>query len=417
MIEPHLSSLERARLFRAYGYVADPKWDVLALFEAPDFAALKAELARRTRAELIETMWRTARAVFEQCFANPASEIVIPLSGGRDSRFILCMALECGLGARVLALTWGVPGGRDFEVARKVAAALGVRHVRIDITRQHIGFDDLRRGFDNGAHWTDLLIAHVNQLWSAVAPGARAIIGYLGGPVVGEHFLPDERGDFRAAVAAFEALNRRRPGHARMIGDVAHRLIDPDLITPSEQLDLVYRQEGYLRRIVAPPSFDLRAPFAHPDWMRFGYALPPHERVGGALYTDFLLQRFPRAFAIGTANAYGLRADASAARRRLAARLLRLRYRALNATRTRGFVAWNKYGDPRDLSATLAAGEADPEAYARALRRRPRHATEQSAAAWRAQAMLVCNLACAAAARAARPSAGDALARVPTIAS
>lgn len=52
---------------------------------------------------------------------NPA----VPLSGGLDSRFVLELA---GKSSQPAAYTWGLPGCRDIEFAKMVAARLGARH-------------------------------------------------------------------------------------------------------------------------------------------------------------------------------------------------------------------------------------------------------------------------------------------------
>lgn len=390
------SLCQKARWFFRYGYAPEPRWDILDLFADGAFADLRTELGALSQAELVSRMHRTARAVFEQSLAGLYGDIVIPMSGGRDSRFILCMALELGLKDRVVAITWGVPGGLDWDIAAKVTHALGVRHERIDTTRQRIGFRDLRRAFENGAHWTDLLCAHYNQVWRAITPpSAIAIVGYLGGPTIGCHYaLGHEQMSLREAIGAFERLNRRNAiGRPAPSLASAPLLLSSDRISLPEQLDLVFRQEGYLRRIVAPACLALRTPFAHPEWLRFAYAVPNPLRVNGALFSLYLTEHFSRAFAIGTSGACGLRADAPEWRRRWRRRHLRVRDAIANAARSRGFASFDKYGDARDLLATLQAPEPGaPAAYVRALRAR----AESSGAASevRLRAMLRANLAC-----------------------
>lgn len=390
------SRLAHTRTFLRYGYVPEPRWDVLQLFADDEFLALKHEFASRSRQDLIAEANRAADEAFEEAFTGISGDVVIPVSGGRDSRFILCMADAFGLRDRVLAITWGVPGGLDYEISSKVSSRIGVRHERIDTTRTPIGFSDLKQAFDNGAHWTDLQLAHFNQAWRTVAPAATAIIGYLGGPPVGCHYQPGhELRDFPAAVASFEAINRRWDFGAPAVGGVGHNeFLDPSRVSFPEQLDLVYRQEGYLRRIVAPPRLAPRTPFAHPRWMRTMYAMPGACRTGGNLFTELLMERFPRAFAIGASGAYGLRADAAPLRRLAARRALRLAHIGVNLFRARKFATFDKYGDERDLLAALAPDSMAPREYASALSRGIASNSRENAAHARLRAMLICNLAC-----------------------
>lgn len=388
------SLLEKARLFLQYAYVSEPRWEVLDLFAGEDFRALKQELALLSRAELVERMRRTAFAVFEHAFAGAEGDIVIPLSGGKDSRFILCMALEFGLKERVLAVTWGAPGGLDHDISRKLTKRLGVRHELVSTTEERLSFADLKRAYDNGAHWTDLLLAHFNQAWRRFAPESCAFIGHLGGPAIGSHYAPgDESLDVAGAIEVFESANRKAPGRARMIADIEDRLLDPDLVSFPEQLDLVFRQEGYLRRIIAHERLGARTPLAHPGWLRFGFALPPECRVRYALFSEFTRRAFPHAFDIGMSGAYGSRIDASEVAIRRRRQALRAAQEARNLLRQRGFATFDKYGDARDLARVLTAEEGAPRAYVRAMRRSP-GASAAEAASWRRRAMLICNLAC-----------------------
>ncbi|HYD86508.1 MAG TPA: hypothetical protein VEA80_03470 [Vitreimonas sp.] len=394
MTDAEPSPLQKARIFSRYAYVPEPDWSVLRLFADDVFAEQKREFAARSIAELFKLADAQARAVFADAFDGLSGDIVIPLSGGRDSRFILAMALEAGLGPRVTTLTWGVPGGLDFEIGPKIARYLGVRHESVNVLATPLKFEDLQRAYDTGGRWTDLVFAHYNRVWRSIAPGAQAVIGYLGGPPVGCHYkLGDEHLDLDAAVAAFEAVNRRMPRGAPMFGDVRDRLIGAERVSLPEQLDLVFRQEGYLRRIVASHSADVRTPFAHPQWLRFMYALPGRLRDDSRFFSAYLQQRFPRAFSLGVAKSYGARANGAVWERRAMRQLVKLSHTGANAFRERGFRTFDKYGDARDLCLLLTPG-GGPHAYERLLTRRPQRPTISQAADWRLHAMLIANLLC-----------------------
>ena len=391
--EPSL--LQRARIFSRYGYAPEPKWSVLQLFADDVFAEQKRELAARPHAELLKLANHVADAVFAETFADLQGQIAIPISGGRDSRMILAMAVEAGLGARVTTLTWGVEGGLDVVLGRKVARHFGVRHDVIDVLAQPIGFEHLRNAYLADGRWTDLVHAHFNQMWRQIAPGATGIVGYLGGPPVGCHYTRGaEHLSFAEAVAAFEQVNRRFSGGAAMFGDVRDKLIGADRVSLPEQLDLVFRQEGYLRRLVASHAADVRTPFAHPTWLRFMYALPPSLREDSRFFSSYLHRRFPRAMRIGVAKGYGASANAAIWQRKVARQFVKLANVSANFLRSRGFRTFDKYGDPRDLALLLEQADA-PRAYQRLIDQRPQRPSISQAVAWRQRAMLIVNLACA----------------------
>lgn len=58
-------------------------------------------------------------------YAN-GRQIVVPLSGGYDSRLIVTMLKRLGY-KNILAFTYGVPGNKESEYSRKVADVLGVK--------------------------------------------------------------------------------------------------------------------------------------------------------------------------------------------------------------------------------------------------------------------------------------------------
>lgn len=385
-----LTPLQKARRFARYNYVAEPQWAVLDLFQGSEFKQRQRELAGLSRPDLISQMDQCARRVFEETFDGAPCDIVIPLSGGRDSRLILCMAREFGALDRITTLTWSTPDGLDWRIASAVAKHFGVAHAQIDTRRERISLAHLRAAFMSGAHWTDLMLAHFNRVWRTQATnGAVAIIGYLGGPPVGAHYeLGDERMDLPSAVVAFERLNARWNRGASMIGGVQDHLIDPQRLGYAEQLDLVFRQEGYLRRIVAGPPGAALTPYAHPDWLRFTYALPGAARADTNLYSAYLLQTFPDAFVTGVSGAYGLNAGAPPWRRRLQRRMLTAAHAAKNAVRARGFATLDKYGDERDL---LAALDLAPAQFNRLAHHKEPHSVAE-AARLRARIMLACNL-------------------------
>lgn len=396
MRDGEFSLRQRARIFSRYGYVADPDWEVLQLFAGDDFLALKHELAKRSEAELIARAGHVARAAFEACLSDVGGEIVIPLSGGLDSRFILAMAAELGLAQRTLAMTWGGPGCLDLAIAPRLAAHYGVRHERFEICNWRLSFDDLAGVYAGGAHWTDLVRAYVNQAWRGLAPQADAVVGYLGNSTAGGRCEADGAdNDFVAAVAAFEKVNvKRRAGGCMIDASARQRLMAADRISWPEQLDLVYRQHGYLRRVLAPAGANARTPLAHRHWVQFMYALPAAMRSGKRFYMLFLQQRFPAAFALGGAASYGRGMHAPAWERRLGRIALRSMHALRNVGRTHGFFGFDKYGDAHDIAAmTLDAGA--PGAYARSLRRRPARAEPEDAADWHNAAMRACNLVCA----------------------
>lgn len=62
--------------------------------------------------------------------------LVLPLSGGLDSRLLVAWLALRGLQDRAVAFTYGLPGSREVEVSRKVAEAIGLEWHAVDYEPQ-----------------------------------------------------------------------------------------------------------------------------------------------------------------------------------------------------------------------------------------------------------------------------------------
>jgi asparagine synthase (glutamine-hydrolysing) len=80
-----------------------------------------------SRDELLEELDRVSVAVFERFLDGFGDRpLVVPLSGGYDSRYVLLMLKRLGH-ENLLAFSYGRPGNEDPEVSREVARNLGVQ--------------------------------------------------------------------------------------------------------------------------------------------------------------------------------------------------------------------------------------------------------------------------------------------------
>ncbi|HYD60717.1 MAG TPA: asparagine synthetase B family protein [Noviherbaspirillum sp.] len=95
-------------------------------------------------------------------------QIVIPLSGGYDSRLVATLLCRIGY-PNMLAFTYGVPGNKEAEYSRQVAQALGLKWHFVEYSRARWraawNSAERRRYQDFASGWSSL--AHV-QDWLAV---------------------------------------------------------------------------------------------------------------------------------------------------------------------------------------------------------------------------------------------------------
>ncbi len=266
--------------------------------------------------------WRRAIAA---CLATCRSEIVVPLSGGLDSRAILAGLLDYLPAARIATYTFGVPGTYDYEIGRLVAAAAGTPHRAFDLSRYSYTFERLadisRRVAGNTTLFQHAPVSLIEQEYG---PGATHWIGFMGDPLSGSH-LPAETGaTWEQAQQHFTQSNRFAPSvpltppsfdPTRSLP--ARPLLDPEVLCYEEQLDFAVRQTCYTRPLVLLRGGACTTPFLQPEWVEFSLRVPPHYRRAQHLYKEMLQRTYPRLFSLPAKNNAGLPLRASRWRRQI----------------------------------------------------------------------------------------------------
>lgn len=64
-------------------------------------------------------------------------KLLLPLSGGLDSRYLLFTALEIIDSTRIISMTYGTPGTYDYEIGKKIAKTVGIKHIEYPLTKEN----------------------------------------------------------------------------------------------------------------------------------------------------------------------------------------------------------------------------------------------------------------------------------------
>jgi hypothetical protein len=279
-------------------------------------------------------------ALFEDV---PAGLQVVPLSGGLDSRVILGMLAARGLGARLLAVTFGTPGTFDYELAGAVARQCGVRHEKIDLTREPLEEPELlaeirRARASPGAPWLHAIEAAFNALVPRrFGAGATLWSGIMANSINGSR-LGDPRADWPAACRAYareslavRSLSLTRPGYDPCAALPAEPLLPRSSLTYAEQLHMTFHYPCRFEPVLLAPGFSYRTPFRDPRWCDFALSVPMDLRRGEGLFRALIRRELPELMALPTKNQDGLpltaapwRVRLARDRQRLARRLRRL---------------------------------------------------------------------------------------------
>lgn len=150
---------------------------------------------------LLEELDRVTKASIQRLieYAN-GRQIVVPLSGGYDSRLIVTMLKRLEYG-NVLTFTYGLPGNKESEYSKKVARALGIEWHFVEYspekwskvwkTKERFNFQYWASGWTSLPHVQDWLAVSDMSAGSFVNKDCIFVPGHTGDFISGGH-IPDE---------------------------------------------------------------------------------------------------------------------------------------------------------------------------------------------------------------------------------
>lgn len=183
---------------------------------------------------LEETLDRIAVASIQRLidYAN-GRQIVVPLSGGYDSRLIVALLKRLGY-ENILTFTYGVPGNKESQYSKMVADALNLRWHFVEYSNElwrkaweseeRWQYQKWGSGWSSVAHVQDWLAVKIMQEDGAIDNDAIFVPGHSGDFVAGSH-IPD-------AAFTGEALSLDDVCHALFQGH--YRLAPANLFTTQE---------------------------------------------------------------------------------------------------------------------------------------------------------------------------------------
>lgn len=261
--------------------------------------------------------WRpTLRKLTEEVFQRlirslEGRQAVIPLSGGYDSRIILCMLRKLGY-ENLAAYTYGLPDSPEVEIARKTAAQLNVPWRFIPHTKKL--FTQL---FASEAHqyrhWAGSLASLPHEqdffaIWQLkqegwLEPDAVIIPGFCGDLLAGSY------------IPVQADLKQLQTGREAVVQYILQRLYFKESAQSSPQwqrleehlTDQFPEQAAWLEafqrwvtlnrvakytvnalRVYEWFGYQWRMPLWDDPWMSFWYRLPLEARIDRKLYRQFL---------------------------------------------------------------------------------------------------------------------------------
>ena len=252
--------------------------------------------------------------VVEKCLARSGPRIVVPISGGLDSRLILASLLEHLSSKEISTYTFGSKGTLDFEIGNKVAKIANTNHLSYDLKKMDPRLSILEENSRYSVCSSDLFTAPpLNRIKSDFPSTSNFWVGYMGDPSVGSHSVEVLDNDRSWIDYLFnKECYTGDLSFAKFIAgkDADHPALakEPDLAAgeKAELWDLENRQKNYVLSQVFRGPFNFEAPFLDQEWLNFAFALPRHYRFDTKFYHQFLIARHPRLFRLPVKQNLGL---------------------------------------------------------------------------------------------------------------
>jgi hypothetical protein len=283
---------------------------------------------RESEADLAEALHgHLARALRRQL--NGVKKILLPISGGLDSRTMAGLLAQSGFAGEVLAYSYGQPSSRDVRYGRAIARTLGYRHVTIptpsDFMTRHL--EQAAWRFD--AEWP------ADSNWGARFGHTHRVLGDTRGYTVlsgmyGEVISGSDRHQYRRQAGddpvallklreVFFASFRDMPIDGLFIpsqSDEAERRLSSivdETFEPLQRLipffallraEFIHRQRRHTATVAQSVEHDLRAitPFLDPDVVDFNLRVPYTVVYNKLLYKRMIQNHLPTVAAVPYTN-------------------------------------------------------------------------------------------------------------------
>ena len=255
--------------------------------------------------ELVDLGCQAFREAVQASFRGAVQPIVIPLSGGLDSRGLLAGLLEFCDSKDITAYTFGTPNTLDYDIGKQVAKVAGVKHIEFNLTRIPFRQESLERTAILSDGNTDIFQPHA--LTAVLDYFGRSVeywSGFMGDVLVGRHYKNPSK-NWKEAIQHF--FNDNTYCRSTSLTNISMEQIIEHLdwqVHPKTNLsfdnflDYYYRQEGNGSHHLFMNGYLTKAILLHSSWIDFGLNVPWEYHENQALYKKVLFRAYPKLFSL-----------------------------------------------------------------------------------------------------------------------
>lgn len=266
-----------------------------------------------------ETIFLKSKQALESAFKRMLRSIgdktiVLPLSGGYDSRLLACLCKQFNV-ANVICYTYGIQGSPEIDISQKVAKRLGYPWYYVEYTEKKWEailtspiFEEYMRyagNLNTIPHLQDFLAIHELREKQIIPENAVVVPGHTGDVIGGSH-LPShihEKTIISNLYDKYFILNILNPKEKRLLINELTNFIKQTYPTRNEEeyyqafhlWGIQSRQTNFIInsvRLYEIQGLDWRIPLWDDAFEQVWNAVPYKLRVGSSLYNKFLFETY-----------------------------------------------------------------------------------------------------------------------------
>jgi len=249
--------------------------------------------------------------IIEEKLAKIKGRVVVPLSGGLDSRLILAGLLNHISAKEIITYTFGPEKSLDFKIGNLIAKKIGTNH-----HAHAIKIEDY--SLDNEIKWASILKKQISLFYHPPLDivdefkNDNLWIGFMGDPLAGSHYQPNINTSDEAInffLSKYGLLNAEKISkYAININTIKKSLKDStdfsQNISHFENLDFSIRQSQFIKpHIVYSENSTL--PFIDQRWVNKMLTLPSDLRINENFYREFMVSSYNEIFSYPCKNNHG----------------------------------------------------------------------------------------------------------------
>lgn len=299
----NLKTKEELKFFLSYGYF--PNY-------SPKFKPQKVgkiNVDYKSYRDLQSQFYKVFSKVIKDMVSNiPAHKsILIPLSGGLDSRAILAGVLEFVEPTRIKTYTFGAKGSYDFEIGKEVAKKAGVHHDAIELNSIRFSQEEMLEVAKKCDYQTHLFHhPPLSKLHELIGDGI-VVSGYLGDVIFGSY--ADKTVSNKESVNWYLKTKKYSSYFKNQDTNLFKNYIEPfdenSIVPPFEQLILYERAPKLIAPHILMNGWEYEFPLIDKRILDFMYSIPNKFRRQEKLFIDTMLTYYPSLFNIRAKTTFG----------------------------------------------------------------------------------------------------------------